>query len=439
MVSAAQLYREVTAQLQKAGCDSPAFDAQCLMEDIGHLPPHGLPVADERSVSDDTAAAVRAAASERAAGRPLQYILGQWGFLRLTLAVGEGVLVPRPDTECLCEAAAAWLDAVPRDDAPFRVLDLCAGSGCVGLGVASLAKTPIAVTAVELSDAARGYLERNIARYPQYAVTARQADVLRDAARFEDEWMAILSNPPYIPTADLDGLMREVQQEPRMALDGDADGLRFYRVIASEWAPKLRPGGLCAVEVGAGQADDVAALFAAAGLTRVQVLPDLAGIPRVVMGERPDEVTIVPWEERYAADFVRLSVEWLEEYVRVEEADLAILHHPHEAVLDNGGMIFFAKRGERVVGTVSMIRVGDRFELAKLGVTGSCRGERIGDRLMTRAIAYARENGAREVYLFTNHKLQAAIHLYHKYGFVDVPLEDNEYEESDMKMRLTLC
>lgn len=438
MVSVAQLYREVTAQLQKAGCDSPAFDAQCLLEDVGRMPARGIPTADERPVPDEAEAAVRAAADERAAGRPLQYILGEWSFLRLTLAVGEGVLVPRPDTECLCEAAAAWLDAAPREDDACRVLDLCAGSGCVGLGVASLAQKPIAVTAVELSDAARVYLDRNIARYPQYAVTPVRANVLCDAARFEEGWTAILSNPPYIPTADLDGLMREVQHEPRMALDGDTDGLRFYRVIASEWSPKLRPGGLCAVEVGIGQADDVAALFAAAGLIHVHTLNDLAGIPRVVMGERPFDVTIGPWEERYAADFVRLSVEWLEEFVRVEEADRAILDHPHEAVLDGGGMIFFAKRGAEVVGTVAMIRVGDRFELAKLGVTAACRGERIGDRLMARAIAYARENSAREVYLFTNHKLQAAIRLYRQYGFVDVPLEDNEYEESDMKMRLEL-
>ena len=101
---------------------------------------------------------------------------------------------------------------------------------------------------MELSDAAFSYLEKNIARYPQYAVRAVKADVWRDAASFTEEYTAILSNPPYIPTADLPQLMREVQHEPTMALDGDTDGLRFYRVIANEWVPRLRAGGVCAVE-----------------------------------------------------------------------------------------------------------------------------------------------------------------------------------------------
>lgn len=283
-MTVARLYRQICAQLQEAGCDSPAFDAMCLMEDIGNVPPRGLPAADERPIAATAVAAVLAAADERAAGRPLQYILGEWDFLSLTLSVGEGVLVPRPDTECLCEAAAAWLNA---RGTSARVLDLCAGSGCVGLGVASLCRVPLDVTAVELSDDAWRYLTQNIARYPQYAVTAVKADVLNDAARFQDGYTAILSNPPYIPTNDLPALMREVQHEPLMALDGGAgDGLRFYRAIAADWVPKLAVGGLCAVEVGIHQANAVAELFAAAGLQHIQLVPDLAGISRVVMGEK---------------------------------------------------------------------------------------------------------------------------------------------------------
>ncbi|MBQ9413925.1 MAG: hypothetical protein IJU16_02220, partial [Clostridia bacterium] len=96
----------------------------------------------------------------------------------------------------------------------------------------------------------------------------------------------ILSNPPYIPSGDIDGLMREVQYEPRMALDGDADGLRFYRAIAKLWVPLLKPGGMCAVEIGVGQAPDVTAIFREAGLQHVDVLQDAAGIPRVVRGVR---------------------------------------------------------------------------------------------------------------------------------------------------------
>ena len=197
--------------------------------------------------------------------------------------MGEGVLIPRPDTELLCEAAAARLPLVPGGDAP-RVLALCAGSGCVGLGLCSLYPAA-AVTAVELSDEAFVYLKENTARYPAYRVWPIQADVLADGERFGGVYQAVLANPPYIPAAELPSLMREVRREPRMALDG-GDGLVFYRVIARVWAAKLCPGGFCAVEVGAGQAAAVSALFEEVGLTGLEILEDLGGIQRVVVGWR---------------------------------------------------------------------------------------------------------------------------------------------------------
>ncbi len=272
-----QWYSAAVSRLQDSGCEDAAFDARCLLEDFGGLTRGHVP--DDTPLTEEQAAVLARALDERAAGRPLQYILGEWDFLTLTLKVGEGVLIPRADTECLCEETARRLMGM---DSP-RVLDLCAGSGCVGLGLASLYPSA-QVTAVELSDAALPFLRENIARYPQYAVTVKQADVLRDADAFDGELDAIVSNPPYIPTADLDGLMREVRREPRMALDGDADGLVFYRAITERWLPKLREGGVCAVEVGIGQATDVAALFAAAGLADVRIVRDLGGVERVVSG-----------------------------------------------------------------------------------------------------------------------------------------------------------
>lgn len=270
---------EATTRLVAAGCEDAAFDARCLLEDLGGMP-RGT-AADDTPLTAPQESALTAALTEREAGRPLQYILGAWEFLTLTLNVGEGVLIPRPDTELLCEAAAERLRDVP---AP-RVLDLCAGSGCVGLGVASL-KPDAAVTAVELSDAALGYLRQNVARYPAYSVAVRQANVLTDFDGFENDYDAILSNPPYIPTADLSALQREVQHEPKMALDGTADGLAFYRVIAEHWCEKLSENGFCAVEVGIGQAADVAALFAAAGLANTEILRDLGGVERVVIARK---------------------------------------------------------------------------------------------------------------------------------------------------------
>ena len=277
MVTRQDWLTRAAAALTAAGCEDGAFDARCLLEDLGGLPRGARP--DDTPLTQTQQTALDAALTQRAAGRPLQYILGNWEFLTLTLRVGEGVLIPRPDTECLCEEVARRLAGV---SAP-RVLDLCAGSGCVGLGVASLCPGA-AVTAVELSQQALPYLRENVARYPALNVTVRQGDVLTDFDAFGEDFDAIVSNPPYIPTGDLPGLMREVQREPTMALDGDTDGLKFYRVIADRWTKKLRPGGLCAVEVGFDQAPAVMELFRAAGLNEVTAVTDYGGVQRVVAG-----------------------------------------------------------------------------------------------------------------------------------------------------------
>ena len=274
-------YVQAVDRLKKAGCDSPAFDAACLLEDLGGVPRGQVSAQSDRPLTAAAEQAVKAALARREEGYPLQYILGEWDFLDLTLKVGEGVLVPRPDTELLCETAAAWLaDRFP--ETSVRVLDLCAGSGCVGLGIASLHKAA-APTFVEYSEAAFGYLTANINRYAHFHGTAVKADVLT-APVPAAQYHALVSNPPYIPTADLAGLMREVQFEPTMALDGDADGLTFYRAIAARWLAALLPGGICAVEVGIGQAQDVANILREAGLLNVEIKTDLGGVDRVVVG-----------------------------------------------------------------------------------------------------------------------------------------------------------
>lgn len=149
------------------------------------------------------------------------------------------------------------------------------------------------------------------------------------------------------------------------------------------------------------------------------------------------DIKIIAWDERYAEDFISLSIEWLEKYVSVEPADKEIIYHPYEAVLSNGGMIFFALDGDKAVGTVAMIPAKDgEIELAKLAVTESYKGQGIGGRLIEQALMYAKENKYSRVLLYTNKKLLPAIHLYKKYGFREVQLLNNKYIESDMKMEL---
>ena len=151
------------------------------------------------------------------------------------------------------------------------------------------------------------------------------------------------------------------------------------------------------------------------------------------------EIKIVEWEERYAEDFVRLSREWLEKYLRMEPVDYIVLYRPHEAVLDDGGMIFFANDGERNVGTVAMKNMGGGvYELIKLGVTESYKGRHIGDLLVEAAIAYGRKCRARKIILFSSSVLIPALALYEKHGFRHVPLTDNEFEDADVQMELEL-
>ena len=279
-----ELYDVIVTRLQNAGCENAAFDADCILEDIGGLPRARRTRYWDEWVPDEMAFDVEEAAAQRMAGRPLQYILRHWDFLDLTLRVGEGVLVPRPETERLCEIGAAFLK---KRAGRARVFDLCAGSGCVGLGVCRL-YPGAQVTAVEVSEAAAAYLRRNIAAYPDYDVSIVMGDVLTDLPMLQEKADLIISNPPYVPSGEIDGLMTEVRHEPRLALDGDADGLKFYRALATIWAPKLTAGGMLAVEVGDGQADDVAELFLRAGLSAVQTHRDLAGIDRVVTAIRPE-------------------------------------------------------------------------------------------------------------------------------------------------------
>ena len=278
-MTVSELCAEIEQRLAAGECDSPAFDACCLLEDLGGLGRGNVPRMGDTTLPADVCRRLLEAADRRAAGEPLQYLLGTWDFLDLTLEVGDGVLIPRPETELLCEVAADRLKLLPTP----QVVDLCAGSGCVGLGITSLCPS-VTVTALEKSPQALAYLRRNLARYPDRRVTAREADVL--AASFDGTVDAVVSNPPYIPSADLADLQREVKHEPSMALDGGEDGLVFYRVIADEWTKHLRRGGFVAVEIGIGQAEDVCRLFAEAGLINIQKFPDFSGIDRVIYAEK---------------------------------------------------------------------------------------------------------------------------------------------------------
>ena len=282
---ARQAFDSVRRRLEAAGVEDAAFDAGVLVEtQAGEGWRWQDPDLDETAL-----ARLEELAARRAAREPLQYILGRWPFLDFELAVGPGVLCPRADTELLAEEGAKRLAG---KSSP-AVLDLCAGSGCVGLGVKRLC--PAArVTCLEKSPEAFRYLERNAASaLPGFdgtrpAVTCVQGDVFEYQRRLAPESLdLILSNPPYVTDEEMERLDPEVRREPAMALRADREGLAFYEHIAPAYLPALRPGGWLAVEIGWQQGAAVQAIFRAAGYEAVACIPDLEGRDRVVAGKKP--------------------------------------------------------------------------------------------------------------------------------------------------------
>lgn len=276
-----EAYRAGFHILREAGNESPAFDASALFCKAFGLTRQQRVLHSPESAGEGAVRAYLSLARERAAGRPLQYLIGRWPFLGLDLEVGEGVLIPREETELLVRTAVRRLADTPEP----RVLDLCAGSGAVALGMASL--LPKArVSAAEKFEAAFAYLERNIRR-TGLPVEPVRLDVLDPASAGHFSGLdAIVSNPPYVKSGEIPGLQPEVRQEPAEALDGGEDGLRFYRAIARHWIPALKSGGVLAVEVGDGQAEEVSDLFAASGLEALETERDFNGIFRVAAGVR---------------------------------------------------------------------------------------------------------------------------------------------------------
>ncbi|MGN8890375.1 peptide chain release factor N(5)-glutamine methyltransferase [Dysosmobacter sp. HCP28S3_G4] len=221
------------------------------------------------------------------AGEPVAYLIGEWEFYGLPLDISPDVLIPRPDTEVLAEQAIAYC----RTLGECRVLDLCAGSGCVGLAVAANVPNARAVLG-DLSEGALKICRQNIRRNGLTGrVISMQVDALSKPSPNLGEFQCIVCNPPYIPHGDIAGLDVSVRDyEPHLALDGGEDGLEFYCAITQLWRDALTPGGRIYFEVGVGQADMVLRIMRAVGFGDIQIVKDLHGIPRVVFGTLCTEV-----------------------------------------------------------------------------------------------------------------------------------------------------
>ena len=281
------LYLDIRQQLRKAGIEAATLEARELVCFGTGKSREELARDGGLYASPELERQVRSLVDRHLAGEPVAYLIGEWEFYGLPLDISPDVLIPRPDTEVLAGQAIEYIQTLGE----CRVLDLCAGSGCIGLAVAS--QVPQArVVLGEYSDAALKVCRQNIRRSGLSGrVVPIQEDAREKPERALGEFQCIVSNPPYIPHDDIAGLDTSVKDyEPHLALDGGEDGLDFYQTISGKWKDALVPGGRLYFEVGIGQADSVLRIMRAQGFGDIQVVKDLHGIPRVVFGTLCTEI-----------------------------------------------------------------------------------------------------------------------------------------------------
>ena len=284
MVKRARFFIQCKEMLESSGCDTAGFDTLCVFQDI-LKDKYPLTKPDEE-IPDDIAEKITDIIKKRCEGYPLQYVLGEWDFWKYTFRVGEGVLIPRPDTETLIENI---LDICRKNKLQSpKILDLCSGSGCIAITLDK--EIPQSeVWAVEKYDSAFEYLEENI-RLNNSEVRAVKADVLSpETARKFKDFDIIASNPPYLTAEEMQDLQREVRAEPETALYGGDDGLDFYREITPVWRNSLKTGGYISYEIGMNQHNSVAEILKSNNFININFTEDTGGIIRIVTAEKQEE------------------------------------------------------------------------------------------------------------------------------------------------------
>ena len=274
-----RIYKEGSAYLESRQIPDAQIDAWYLLEyvtGISRASYYGNP---EKNISEEEAKRYWEYLEKRARRIPLQHITGEQEFMGLPFCVNEHVLIPRQDTEVLVEEA---IRVIQKEMPEAAVLDLCTGSGCIGISIQSFCSNT-QVTAADISEDALKVAQKN-AKENQVPVEFVHSDLFKEISGSYD---MIVSNPPYIPSKVIETLMPEVRDhEPIKALDGKEDGLYFYRRITEESVAYLKPGGYLLYEIGHDQGEAVSSYMRENGFDEIEVIRDLAGLDRVVRGRR---------------------------------------------------------------------------------------------------------------------------------------------------------
>ncbi len=271
-----ELYAAGLCELKNSGNADFGFDCDCLFSQFAGFDKIRRIVSENEDVSNEAENAFLSAVKRRTDGEPLQYILGEWEFMGLNFKVGEGVLIPRPETEMLVMEANAYLKYKEKT----VVYDLCAGSGAIGLSVAKF--NPFStVYLFEKYDDALGYLRKNAEILELSNVHILKYDIFDGCPCDLPEADVLLSNPPYVKDSEVKSLQKEVGFEPDTALKGGEDGLKFYRAIHDKWFDAVKKGGIFVFECGDGQSEDITSIFSDKQC-EISVLYDFNDIDRTV-------------------------------------------------------------------------------------------------------------------------------------------------------------
>lgn len=272
-------------RLREAGKEDFSFDAELLLEKAAGLNRTALFLREKEEISADAEAVYMDYILQREQGRPTQYILGEWEFMGLPFLVGEGVLIPRGDTEVLVETILEK----QQTESIKTILDIGTGSGCIPISLGKYGNFA-EILAVDISPKALGYAVKN-ARINKIPVRFMESDLFSALpVDYKGKLDAIVSNPPYIPRRDIEELMTEVKDfEPLNALDGGEDGLDFYRSIVEQSREWLREDGWLFFEIGYDQGKALEWILKEQGFAEIRVIQDLAGLDRVVCGRYGNE------------------------------------------------------------------------------------------------------------------------------------------------------
>lgn len=276
-----EFYNEAVRRLNEVGVEENKSEADIIFEYCFDMDKLKIILHGDEKLPENLIDKLDEIIDKREKGIPIQYVLGEWDFRDLKFKVGEGVLVPRDDTNILIDVSIEFLNS---KKSPC-VIDLCSGSGCVAISIERELKLKNPeVFGVELSKKAFKYFKIN-AEINRSNVKAINGDILKIYSDFcDDKFDAIVSNPPYIRTDEISQLQKEVKSEPIMALDGGKDGLYFYKSICKKWISKLKVGGMVAFEIGLGQENEVKKFMEESGIGCIKFYKDINDIIRVVSG-----------------------------------------------------------------------------------------------------------------------------------------------------------